>query len=209
MKKIVVTFNTIWWICVAINLGAIIWFVLDNTANFQRGVDLVTTVIFMFFGIPSLILLSWSLYMLKNGGVKSPFSMLGITCLLVIMIFLSVPLYKNVNTSGWLTENIRIDTTQVTADNQFEYYIELVNIFQRNSSIRLYLKNLHSDEEVRMKIDLPKVSGISWNWKENFFTTLQPTGHEGKYILKTQQLSPFPEATFEIDVNERKAIRLE
>lgn len=209
MKKIVVAFNIFWWICVAINFGSILWFVLGNTANFQRGVDLVTTVIFMICGVPSLILLMWSLYMLKNGGLKSPFSMLGVTCLLVIMISLSVPLYKNVNTSGWLTENTKIDTMQVTADNQYEYYTELVNTFQRNSSIRLYLKNLHSNEEVRIKLDLPKVSGILWNSKENYFTTLQPTAHEGKYILKTQKLSPFPEAIFEIDIKEGKAIRLE
>lgn len=209
MKKIVITFNVIWWIIVAINLGSIIWFVLGNTSNFQRDIDLEKTVILMVFGIPSLILLTWSLYMLKNGGVKSPYSILGVVFLLVIMIILSVPLYKNVNTSGWLTENIKVDTVQVTADNEYEYYTELVNTFQRNSSIRLYLKNLTSNEEVRIKLDLPRVSGISWSSKENFFTTLQPTQHEGKYILRTQKLSPFPEATFEVDVKEAKAIRLE
>lgn len=209
MKKIVVAYNIIWWIIVLIHLCSIIWFVLGNTANFQRGIDLETTVILMVFGIPSLILITWSLFMLKNGGVKSPYSILGVTCLLVIMIFLSVPLYKNVNTSGWLTENIKVDTVQVTADNKYEYHTELVNTFQRNSLTRLYLKSLTSNEEVRIKLDLPRVSGISWSSKENYFIKLQPTEHENKYILKTQKFSPFPEATFEIDAKEGKAIRLE
>lgn len=209
MKKIVFTINVIWWAAVIINFCSIAWFVLGNTANFQRGVDLVTTVLFLLVGVPSLILLAWSLLMLINGGVRSPYSMLGAACLIITMIWLSVPLYKNVNTSGWLTENIKTDTIQVTADNRYEYCIELVNTFQRNSSIRLYLKTIHSNEESRIILDLPQVSGISWNARENFFTILEPTIQEGEYLLTTQRMSPFPEAQFQVSVNDAKAIKLE
>ncbi|WP_339279771.1 hypothetical protein NYE40_08295 [Paenibacillus sp. FSL W8-1187] len=208
MKKITATINIIWWISVAINSCAIIWFVLGNTANFQRNLDLVTTVILAICGIPSVILIILSLFMLKHGGVKSPVSMLGVISMMAIMIFLSKPLYENVNTSGWLTDEINADTKQITADNQYEYDVELVNIFQRNSSVRLRLKSLHSHEEQRIKLELPRVNGLIMNSKENFFTTLQPTDDPNLYILKTLPLSPFPEVKFKVDVKNGKANKL-
>lgn len=128
--------------------------------------------------------------------------------MMAIMIFLSKPLYENVNTSGWLTDEINADTKQITADNQYEYDVELVNIFQRNSSVRLRLKSLHSHEEQRIKLELPRVNGLIMNSKENFFTTLQPTDDPNLYILKTLPLSPFPEVKFKVDVKNGKANKL-
>ena len=146
----------------------------------------MTTVILVMCGIPSLILLAFSLFVLKMGGVKSSFGVLGACCVIILLILLSVPLYKNVNISGWLIEDVDTDSKQITTDNQYEYCIELVNTFQRNSSVRLYLKNMQNNEEIRIKLD-----------------------QTGIYLLQTQAGSPFPKSTFEINIAERKAIRLE
>jgi len=209
MKKNLTAINTVWWICVYVNVISILWFVLGNTANFQRDIDLVTTVILMMYGIPSLILSSFSLFVLKMGGLKSYFGVLGAFCVIILLILLSVPLYKNVNISGWLIEDVDTDSKQITSDNKYEYCIELVNTFQRNSSIRLYLKNMQSNEEIRIRLNLPKVKSILWKPDNNYFTILQPTNQTGIYILQTQAGSPFPKSTFEINIEERKAIRLE
>jgi len=80
---------------------------------------------------------------------------LGALCVIILLILLSVPLYKNVNISGWFIENVETDSKQITSDHQYEYCIELVNTFQSNSSIRLYLKDMQSNEEIRMKLKLP------------------------------------------------------
>lgn len=95
MKKLLTMFNILWWTCVVVNIGSMMWFVLRSTANLQRGIDLVATVILTIFGIPSLILVMYSVYRLKHGGVKSPYSLIGVSVILTIMIFLSVPFF------GW------------------------------------------------------------------------------------------------------------
>lgn len=209
MKRVLTAMNIVWWMGVCINVISMLWFVLGNAANFQRDIDLVATVILMIYGIPSFILSGFSVFVLKTGGIKSPFGVLGALCVIILLILLSVPLYKNVNISGWLIENVETDSKQITSDHKYEYCIELVNTFQSNSSIRLYLKDMQSNEEIRIKLKLPKVKGVLWKPVENYFTILQPANQTGIYILQTQTGAPFPKSTFEINIEERKAIRLE
>lgn len=47
------------------------------------------------------------------------------------------------STQGWLTEKITSDSLKITADNKYEYRVELINVFLINSHARLYVKVLH------------------------------------------------------------------
>lgn len=194
-----------------INLLAVIWFVVGSTANFKRGVDLESTVIFLFFGFIAIILLCLSLYLLFSKkdqfvGWRVYWSVL----LIVAMLTNSIPLFSKVKVSGWLTEKVESDSIQTTSDNKFEYCLELVNMFQKNSSARLYVKNLSTQNELRIPLELPtnKVKAISWS-KENHFVFLEPTGNQHIYKLLILKKSPFPEMSFHIYVQEGLARKLD
>lgn len=55
-----------------VNAVALIWFVLGSTGGFQRGQDLIETVILVVCGIPSIIIMLISLTYIRQGWV--PFS---------------------------------------------------------------------------------------------------------------------------------------
>lgn len=200
----------IWIFIIAVNLSGVVWFILGSTANFQRGIDLITTIVFITFAIPSLLLIFISIILLINKWIPTKWWEIIIVVLMMIgMLLLTPGLYKNVDTRGWLTERVRTDTLQQTSDKQFEYCIELINLFQKNSTARLYLKNTKTLEEMRIPLDIPikEIKGITWN-NINYFVKLEPTTDPNIYILHTTTEFPFPNERFEINIKERTAIKL-
>ncbi|RAP24774.1 hypothetical protein C2W64_02781 [Brevibacillus laterosporus] len=191
-----------------LNFLAIIWFALGSTANFNRGVDLVTTVIMIVIGVPAIILFAISLLIFfAKGGDLNGWKKFFAPYLITSMCFTSLILFLNVNTNGWLTENVRSDLQQRTTDNRYEYCIELVNIFQKNSSARLYLKNIQTSEEIRIPLNLPtnEIQGLS---TKKYFIYLGTTANTNIYKLVTTKQSPFPNFEFEINIQDRTAIEL-
>lgn len=55
-------------LAILINLSGVLWFILGSTANFQRGIDLISTVILIYAGIPSILLIVMSAILLFEGG---------------------------------------------------------------------------------------------------------------------------------------------
>jgi len=201
----------IWILALLINLFAILWFIIGSTANFQREIDVVTTVIFVYCGIPSIIIIILSVILLIKGWPPaSMWGIAGVTILTVCMLLLSLPLFKNVNTSGWLTEKITSDTLQITTDGQYEYQLELVNLFQNNSYARLYIKNVSTDGEKRIPLDLPveEIRGLSVS-KDNHWITLINTDVENMYILRTTEDFPLSGISYEINVGIGETVRVE
>jgi len=63
VTKLLLSISKIIWIAtVLVSLFALIWFVLGSTAGFQRGVDLITTVVFFYCGIPIILFIAFSVY---------------------------------------------------------------------------------------------------------------------------------------------------
>ncbi len=114
--------------------------------------------------------------------------------MLIISISLII-LVKNENLADW----------KRTDDRQFKYCIELVNLFQKNSSARLYLKNLQSADELYISLDLP-VRDIGGLMPDKYFSHLEPTADSNIYKLVTTNESPFPKIEFEIHIKEKTAI---
>lgn len=133
--------KVMWVITILVNLSGVIWFVLGSTANFQRGIDLISTVILVYLGIPSILLIVVSSFLLlKKWSPSRWWEVIGVFMIMTAMLVLTPHLYKNVETSGWLTEKLETDSIQQTSDQRYMYCLELINLFQQNGSARLYLK---------------------------------------------------------------------
>ncbi|MED1782885.1 hypothetical protein P4V43_13770 [Brevibacillus fortis] len=199
-----------WVITVLVNLSGVIWFVLGSTANFQRGMDLISTVLLLYLGIPSIILVVVSSFLLlKKWSPSRWWEFIGVLIIVISLLLLTPHLYKNVETSGWLTEKIRTDSIQQTPDGRFEYCMELINLFQKNSSARLYLKNTETLEEIRIHLEFPtkEITGVSWG-DVNYFVKLEPTTNSNIYILNTTEEFPFPNEKYEINILEKTAVKI-
>ncbi|MCU6711248.1 hypothetical protein M6D81_21380 [Paenibacillus sp. J5C_2022] len=182
-------------IVILLSSAAVAWFILGSTANFQLGMDLVSTVIFVYFGIPSILLITLSIVLLFKGWIPpSPWYIIAVSIVILCMLSLSPTLFKYVDTSGWLDENVTTDSLQITTDNMYEYQIELINLFQKNSYARLYLRSTSTDEEIRIPLDLPvKDIVVLFVEKNNNWIKLEKTSEEDIYIVLTTSQFSFPD----------------
>ncbi|OUQ89836.1 hypothetical protein B5G50_02770 [Brevibacillus brevis] len=203
LKKILI-------ITVCFNLSGLSWFVLGSTANFQRELDLVSTVLLVYLGIPTIILCGLSFYLLyKKWSPTNWWEAIGVLLLMIAMLLMTPQFYKKVDTSGWLTDKVQTDSIQLTSDHRFEYCIELINLFQKNSTARLYLKNINTLEEVRIPLELPtkEVVGITWS-SLDYFIKLEPTTDSNIYLLTTTEDLPLATEKYEINVQEGTGVRI-
>jgi hypothetical protein len=202
--------KVMWVITILVNLSGVIWFVLGSTANFQRGIDLISRVILVHLGIPSILLIVVSSFLLlKKWSPSRWWEVIGVFMIMTAMLVLTPHLYKNVETSGWLTEKLETDSIQQTSDQRYMYCLELINLFQQNGSARLYLKNANTREELRIAVDLPltKIQGISWGEVPRFIK-LEPTNDANIYILHTTESFPIPNEKFEIHIQEKTSVKI-
>ncbi|TGV29180.1 hypothetical protein EN829_041185 [Mesorhizobium sp. M00.F.Ca.ET.186.01.1.1] len=202
--------KVMWVITILVNLSGVIWFVLGSTANFQRDIDLISTVVLVYLGIPSILLIVVSSFLLlKKWSPSRWWEVIGVFMIMIAMLVMTPHLYKNVETSGWLTEKLETDSIQQTSDQRYMYCLELINLFQQNGSARLYLKNANTREELRIAVDLPlnKIQGISWGEVPRFIQ-LEPTNDANIYILHTTESFPIPNEKFEIHIQEKTSVKI-
>jgi hypothetical protein len=200
----------LWFITTIISLSAVVWFVIGTTANFQRSMDLVSTVVLVYFGVPSVIMILISLVLFSKRWLPTTlWEIIGVSVLMICMLALSPTLFTNVNTSGWLSEKVMTDTLQITDDGKYEYNLELINLFQRNSHAKLYMKDRFTNEEFRIPLDLQvkKIRGISIEEKVHWIS-LEETTEVNKYILFTNSKFPLPNEKYEIDVSKRSSTKV-
>ena len=200
----------IWMIAMLANLSGVLWFILGSTANFQRNIDLISTVVLVYLGVPSIMLIILSSILLfKKWRPVKWIEFIGVFMLMIAMLIMTPHLYKNVETSGWLTEKLETDSIQQTSDQRYMYCLELINLFQQNGSARLYVKNANTREELRIAVDLPltKIQGISWSEVPHFIK-LEPTNDANIYILHTTESFPIPNEKFEIHIQEKTAVKI-
>lgn len=182
--------------------SSFVWFLLGSTAYFQRGMDIKGTTYLWGAGIPVLLFaILFTTLLIKGWAPTSGIDYVGICVGLVLTTLISAALIQSVNTHGWATEKIRGDSLKITADEKYEYQIELINLFQRNSSARLHLKDVGSGKELYIPIDIQTRQIVGLRVSEvNHWVKLEPTDHPSQYILYTTKDLGITEEKFIIDI---------
>ena len=201
-----------WIISVCVLIPALLWFLIGTTAFFQRGVDLVGTVIFTFMWAPALLLTITLIVWLKKGWMPQNLYMqigLAIAAILV-SVLLARQLFQRTDTVGWLTERvIPNDHPQVTTDGKYEYELEVINPFQGNSSARLCVKDLLTNEEWKIPVEI-STKGVGALSSDLFpWVELQLLDEDNCYLLVTTRHLKEPTEKYEIDMEARTSRRIE
>ncbi|GGG15245.1 hypothetical protein GCM10010912_69590 [Paenibacillus albidus] len=190
--------------------SAFVWFLLGSTAYFQRGMDIIGTTYLWGIGIPVLLFVGlFTVLLIKGWTPTSKGGYVGICVVLVLSTLLSIALLQSVSTNGWANEKIRSDSLKITADEKYEYRIELINLFQRNSHARLYLKNVDSGVETYIPIEIQtrKIVGLRVS-EVNHWVKLEAMDNVSQYILYTTKDLGIPEENFKIDITAGTASRV-
>jgi hypothetical protein len=183
--------------------GSFVWFLLGSTAYFQRGMDVIGTTVLWGAAVPVLLFVGiFTLLLIKGWIPTSGGQYVAVFIGLILSVLLSVALIQSVNTYGWAKEKVESDSVKVTADNKYEYRIDLINLFQKNSHARLYLKDVGSGSVIYIPVDIQtnKIVGLRVS-KVNHWVGLEPTDIASQYILyTTKDLGRLPEEKFKIDI---------
>lgn len=199
----------IWMGAIVLSIFSILWFLLGSTANFQRPLDLINTFTIIYGWIPSIVLVIVSARLLTKGWTPTNGLAYGKLFLMIaLQIVLSVSLIKDVSIKGWLIEEITSDSLKVTKDKEYEYRIDLVNLFQKNSSARLYVRNITTGKEslIHLDIHVNKIHGIvtgEYDW-----VIMEPSDVPERYNVYTTKKLTIPEEKFEIDIGAGTSRRL-
>lgn len=184
------------------SVSSFVWFLLGSTAYFQRGMDIIGTTTLWGAGIPILLFaVLFTIVLIKRWTPTSGGDYVGICVVLVISTILSVALIQSVSTNGWAKEKVNSDSIKVTDDEKYEYRIDLINLFQKNSHARLYLKDIISGEVMYIPVDIQtrEIAGLGVE-QVNHWVMLETTTDASHYIMYTTEDLGLPEEKFEIDI---------
>lgn len=187
------------------------WFLIGSTAYFQRGMDIIGTTYLLGAGIPVLLFaILITILIVKKWTPTDGVDYVGICVAIVISALLSAALIQGVSSNGWSNEKIESDSIKITSDEKYEYRIDLINLFQRNSQARLYLKEVSSGEEVYIPVDIQtrKIIGLGVS-EVNHWVMLEPTHQPSRYILYTTKELGIPVERFKIDTIAMNSERVE
>ncbi|UUZ82694.1 hypothetical protein LJK88_01050 [Paenibacillus sp. P26] len=187
-----------------------VWFLLGSTAFFQRFWDVTGTTVLVSVGIPVLVLTTlFTILLIKRWTPNSGLAYAGLFIGLVSLTILSASLILSVNTYGWMQERVLSDTLKITADKKYEYRIELINLFQRNSHAQLYLKNISTGDEMNIPIEIQTKQIVGLGTKKyNNWVVLEPSVGAERYTLYTTKELGIPEEKFEINIIAKTSSRL-
>ncbi|KOP65495.1 hypothetical protein AMS62_09705 [Bacillus sp. FJAT-18019] len=196
---------------IVFSASSFLWFLIGSTAYLQRAMDIIGTTYLLIVGIPVfLFAILFTILLIKGWTPTSGVHYIGICVGLVISILLSAILIYSVNSHGWTKEKIQSDSLKTTIDGKFEYRIELINLFQRNSNARLYLRDVGSGEEKYIRVNIQTRKIIVLGVKDvNHWIILEPTDKPSDYFLSTTKELGIPEEKFEIDIATRTSRKLE
>lgn len=191
--------------------SSFLWFVIGSTSYLQRGMDIIGTTYLMIAGIPILLLgVLAAALLIKGWAPISGIHYIGIFVGLVTSILLSIILLHSVNSQGWTKDDINKDTLKAMVNGNYEYRIELINLFRRNSNAKLYLRNVDSGEEKYIPVNIQTHKIVALGLKDvNHWIKLEPTVDPSRYILYTTKELGIPEEKFEIDIGAETSIRLQ
>jgi len=194
----------LWVIAIVIIVFALLWFLLGETAFFQRSLEFRARMM-LIFCIPALIFAIVLIVLLIRGWKPESISTQRIFALgmMSISIIFALWLIPGVKTEGWLTEKVEGDFVQITSDGKYEYQLQLINLYQNNSYARLYVKEISTDSEaiIRLDIQTKEITGLVHPSKpSSAWAIMDPTDTENIYILTTTNKIWMPITIFEIDM---------
>ena len=206
----------IWIIAIFIVISSLICFLIGSTAFFNRGIDLIATVIYIYVWFPAFVLSAISIIFLIKK--KIPATKRGQILVVILIIFLSAAfsttLFRYSNIEGIFKDKVisnwsNRDNMQITSDGKYIYQLELINLFQRNSRVRLYIKNILSDEKMLISLDMSTntIYGVTpdlFPWVEMF-----PSENSAYYILNTTRSLKEEIEIYEININAKTSRRIE
>ncbi|WP_028592987.1 hypothetical protein [Paenibacillus assamensis] len=198
-------------VIIVFSASSFLWFLIGSTAYLQRGMDIIGSVYLLFVGIPVLLFaILLTRLLIKRWTPTSGVDYIGICVRLVISILLSAVLIYSVNSHGWTKEVIRSDSLKNTVDGKYEYRIEFINLFQRNSNSRLYLRDVGSGEEKYIPVSIQTREIVVLGVRDvNHWIVLEPTDKPTRYFLSTTKELGIPEEKFEIFTIEGISKRIE
>ena len=210
----------IWLISIVSVSLSMLYYLIGSTAFFQRNIDLIRTVVLFAVGGPVFVFIILSVLALKKDWFPTQF--VGKISLLIIIIIFSLisvtTLLRYTNPHGWIKENVLKDYTQTTIDNKYEYRLELVNLFQKNSFARIYIKDISNDYETKISLDIPVcekdviIGGEGYTNSDlniyGVWSELTPSDTKGIYVLTTTELFDSENSyCFQINIEDKTAIR--
>ena len=211
----------LWAISTSVVFLSLTWFLFGATANFQRTPDLLGVAVFIFFWWPALIMTVISIFALITGWMpKSLQRQISLAATMTFLaIFLTPIFFQSVNTDGWLKENVERDISQITSDEKYEYRLELVNLFQRNSYARLHVIDVATDNEMLIPLDIctreiaivtfSNVTNLEDSNTKEALTEMNSTDRENIYMLSTTERIYSGFYIFEIDLSLGTSRRVE
>lgn len=137
---------------------------------------------------------------------------LGLAIIILTSIFTRT-LFLNVDPEGWLTENVRSDDVQTTSDGKYEYRLELINLFQRNSYARLYTKDMFTGSGMIIPINIrtKEMNAIIISPDETtHWVEMKPSDIVEIYTLTTTEELDInrPVEKFEVDMKAKTSQRI-
>jgi hypothetical protein len=177
---------------------------------FSARIDILGTTYLWGVGIPVLLfVILFTTLFIKGWTPTSGIDYVGIFVGLVLTMLISVALILSVNTHGWAKEKIRSDTLKISADGKYEYRVDLINLFQKNSHARLYLKDISTGHEEYIPTDIQtrKIKTLAVGGV-NHWVKLEPMDNTSYYILSTTTELRIPEENFMINVSTGTLSRL-
>lgn len=195
---------------IILSASSFLWFILGATANLQREMDIIGTTYLLMVGIPVLLFaIFFTRLLIKRWTPTSGVHYIGVYIGLVILALLSVVLIQSVSSHDWTKVKIKSDSLKITDDGNYEYRIDFINLFQRNSNARLYLREVGTGEEkyIPINIQTRKIEALRVS-KVNHWIILEPTNEPSRYFLSTTKELRIPEEKFEIDIRAGTSSRL-
>ena len=176
---------------IALFLGIIAAFsiILGDTAGFNRTWSLSGRFLFYFVGTPLILLSLICLFWIFMKFIpKTMFQYIFSFIIIGILLILSPIVISKINLYGWIIDVVTSDSLRITDDGFFEYRIEIVNQFQRNSSLKIFINDMNLNKDISILLDIypDKVSSIVFrDYNQNFLWGRMYFKEElNKYILE-------------------------
>jgi len=191
-----------------------VYFLLGRTAFFQARTDLITDLQIKFVLIPTLLATGGLLALLITGLKSSVWANLGYLALVSFVVLTSILLISWVHPDSLtVRERVVADVLlQTTEDGRYEYQMELVNIYQRNAQIRIFIRDLETGEEMRIPLDMDarQIRGFSGPSSRESWIVMEETEISGRYRVSTTRAFQSVELwVFELDMDARETELIE
>ncbi|WP_147384571.1 hypothetical protein [Paenibacillus sp. 1011MAR3C5] len=130
---------------------------------------------------------------------------------MIVHFFLAIQLYKSVEIEGWLINAVSSEPVKTTSDGLLDYRLELINLYQKNSHVRLFIHDNRTGQDFYIPIDA-KASEVQRNWVGEgeiwIWSSLSGITDNNYRQLSVWRMEPLPQLEFLIDIEDANSTRL-